>query len=182
VPAQRLLFLKTELLPSHDPDMPHIALLVAVARNRVIGRDNKLPWHLSEDLKRFKRLTLGKPVIMGRKTYDSIIDQLGKILPDRENIVITRNANFNAPGCKVATSVRQAIEMAGDAEEIFVIGGGQIFEETLPIADRVYMTWVHADVPGDAYFPEVDWSKWTISYRQMGSGGELPFEFVDYER
>lgn len=162
--------------------MPHISLLVAVARNGVIGRDNKLPWHLPADLKRFKQLTMGKPVIMGRKTYDSIIDQLGKILPDRDNIVITRNHHFQAPGCKVATSVREALEMAGDADEIFVIGGGQIFEETLDIADRVYMTWVHADVEGDAYFPKVDWSKWKVSYRESGSGGDHPFEFVNYER
>src|SRR5688500_12246304 len=105
--------------------MPHIALLVAVARNRVIGRDNKLPWHLPADLKRFKHLTLGKPVIMGRKTYVSIVDQLGKILPDRDNIVVTRNPDFEAPGCKVATSVEEALKLAGDAEEIFVIGGGQ---------------------------------------------------------
>ena len=162
--------------------MPILSLLVAVARNGVIGRDNKLPWHLPADLKRFKQLSLGKPVIMGRKTYDSIIVQLGKILPDRDNIVVTRNADFKAPGCKVATSIDEALRLGGDAEEIVVIGGGQIFEETLPIADRVYMTWVHEDVPGDAYFPEVDWSKWRVSFREDHPEGPLPFEYVNYEK
>lgn len=163
--------------------MPLISLLVAVARNGVIGRDNKLPWHLPADLKRFKQLSVGKPVIMGRKTYDSIIVQLGKALPDRKNIVVTRNADFKAPGCEVATSIDEAIRLAGDAQEVVVIGGGQIFEETLPIADRVYMTWVKADVPGDAYFPEVDWSKWRVSFREdHPEGKELPFEYVNYER
>jgi dihydrofolate reductase len=162
--------------------MPHISLLVAVARNGVIGRDNKLPWHLPADLKRFKQLTLGQPVIMGRKTYDSILEQLGKPLPGRDNIVITRNIDFQAPGCKIAGSLQEAIRLAGEAEEIWVIGGGQIFTEALALADRVYMTWVHADVPGDAYFPEADWSKWNITFREMHPEGELPFEYVNYER
>jgi dihydrofolate reductase len=162
--------------------MPLISLLVAVARNGVIGRDNKLPWHIPADLKRFKQLSLGKPIIMGRKTYDSIIEQLGKALPDRDNIVITRNPDFKAPGCKVATSIEEGLKLAGNAAEVVVIGGGQIFEETLPIADRVYMTWVHADVPGDAYFPEVDWSKWRVSFREDHPEGALPFEYVNYEK
>ncbi|HKO88596.1 MAG TPA: dihydrofolate reductase [Burkholderiales bacterium] len=163
--------------------MPHISLLVAVAQNGVIGRNNRLPWHLPADLKRFKQLTLGKPVLMGRKTYDSIIDQLGKILPDRDNIVITRQADFHAPGCRVANSVREGLEIAGDADEIVVIGGGQIFEETLPIADRIYMTWVQAEVEGDAYFPHVDWDEWKVTFREQGTGGgDHPFEFVNYER
>ena len=163
--------------------MPKISLLVAMARNHVIGRDNKLPWHLPADLKRFKRLTVGKPVIMGRKTYESIIDQLGKLLPERDNIVVTRNAQYQAPGAQVATSLKQAIEMAGSAEEIFIIGGGQIFEESLPIATHIYLTLIDADVPGDAYFPQIDWHEWKISSREPGSGGgDFPFEFIDYQR
>jgi len=162
--------------------MPHISLLVAMARNRVIGRDNQLPWHLPADLKRFKQLTLGQPVIMGRKTYDSILEQLGKALPGRDNIIVTRNPGFKAPGCKVAASLQEAIALAGDAREIWVIGGGQIFAESLPMASRVYLTLIHADVAGDAHFPEVDWGSWKVRWREMHPEGDLPFEYIDYER
>jgi dihydrofolate reductase len=163
--------------------MAKISLLVAMARNHVIGRDNKLPWRLPADLKRFKQLTLGKPVIMGRKTYDSIIDQLGKLLPERQNIVVTHNAQFQAPGAQVATSLKQAIEMAGEGDEIFIIGGGQIFEESMPIATHIYLTLIDADVEGDAHFPKIDWNEWRISAREPGTGGgDYPFEFIDYQR
>ena len=158
--------------------MSIISLLVAVAANGVIGRDNQLPWHLPADLKRFKQLSVGKPVIMGRKTWDSI----GRPLPDRRNIVVTRNSDFQSPGAEVATSLEDAIELAGDAEEIIVIGGGEIFKLSLPIADRIYYTHVHAEVEGDAYFPDLDWSQWQAVYREKGQGGDLPFEYVDYNR
>ena len=158
--------------------MPHIALLVAVARNGVIGRDNKLPWHLPAELKRFKELSLGKPVLMGRKTYESI----GKPLPQRRNIVITRNAAYSAPGIEVAGSLEESIRMAGDVPEIVIIGGGEIFKESLPIATRMYYTVVQADIEGDAYFPEVDWSQWQETAREPGPPSDPPFEFRVYER
>ena len=155
-----------------------LGLIYARARNGVIGKDNAMPWHLPEDLAHFKRTTLGAPVIMGRKTWDS----LGRPLPDRRNIVVTRNPDFQAPGAEVVTSLDDAIKRAGDAEEIVVIGGGEIFKLSLPIADRIYYTHVRANVEGDAYFPDIDWNQWQAVYRETGQGGELPFEYVDYNR
>ena len=139
-----------------------LALIAAYAQNNVVGIDNKLPWHLPEDLKYFKRITTGKAIIMGRKTYESI----GRPLPNRTNIVITRNSEFTAPGIEVVTSLDAAIELAQSINEIngtdetMVIGGAQIYAESLPKADRLYLTHVHADVKGDAYFPDVDLSQW----------------------
>lgn len=165
----------------------HIALVWAMARNGVIGRDNKLPWYLPGDLKYFKRVTTGKPVIMGRKTYDSI----GRPLPNRTNIVVTRSSGFSAEGVRVAGSLDEAFDIAGaDAEingvdEIIVMGGAEIYRQALPHADRLYVTQVHADVEGDAYFPEVDWSQ----YREVGredyqAEGPNPYDysFLVYEK
>ena len=132
------------------------SLVVAMARNRVIGRDNALPWRLPADLAHFKRVTMGHPIVMGRRTYESI----GKALPGRENIVVTRNAAFQAPGCTVVTSLDAAWKAAGDAREVCVIGGTSLFEETLPMADVIHLTEVEADVPGDTYFPEFDRGEW----------------------
>jgi dihydrofolate reductase len=132
------------------------SLVVAMARNRVIGRDNALPWRLPADLAYFKRVTLGHPVVMGRRTYESI----GKPLPGRKNIVVSRNRDFHAPGCTVVASLDEAWKAAGDAPEVSVIGGTSIFAETLPIADRIHLTEVQAEVPGDTYFPEFDRSQW----------------------
>ncbi|MBX6393717.1 MAG: dihydrofolate reductase, partial [Burkholderiales bacterium] len=132
--------------------MAIISLLVAVSDNGLIGRDNQLPWHLPADLKRFKRLSLGKPVLMGRKTWES----LGRPLPERRNIVITRNRDYRAPGAEVTGSLEEAIRLAGDAEEIMVIGGAEIFRLALPLADRMYYTHVHTVMDGDTFFPPVD--------------------------
>jgi len=158
--------------------MAIISLLVAVAENGVIGRDNKLPWHLPADLKRFKQLSIGKPTVMGRKTWES----LGRPLPGRRNIVITRNPGYQAEGAEVVHSLDEAIKISGDAEEIIIIGGGEIFQLSLPIADRIYYTHVRAVVEGDAYFPPIDWSQWDPVYQEAGQGGELPFDYVDYNR
>ena len=125
-------------------------------RNRVIGRDNALPWKLPADLAYFKRVTMGHPVVMGRRTYESI----GKPLPGRLNIVVSRNRGFTAPGAVVVASLDEAWKAAGDAAEVSVIGGTSIFEETLPIADRIHLTEVQAEVPGDTWFPEFDRSQW----------------------
>lgn len=130
-----------------------ISLIAALSENRVIGVGNKLPWHISEDLKRFKRLTSGHPVIMGRKTFESI----GRALPNRTNIIITRDVDFKAEGCIVVHSLEEAIAKASQSEgndEVYIIGGGQIFSQAIGKADRLYLTIVHTTLDGDAYFPE----------------------------
>ncbi len=132
------------------------SIVVAVARNGVIGRDNKLPWRLPADLAHFKKVTMGRPIVMGRKTYQSI----GRALSGRKNIVITGNPNFAAPGCVVVSSLEEAWKAAGDADEACVIGGTTLFAETLPIADVIHLTEVEADVPGDTFFPEFDRGGW----------------------
>lgn len=164
-----------------------LALIAAYAQNRVVGIDNKLPWHLPEDLKYFKRCTSGKAIIMGRKTFDSI----GRPLPNRTNIVITRNSEFKAEGVKVVSTLEAAIELAkavneiNGIDEVMVIGGATIYELTLPIADRLYLTHVHAKVEGDAYFPEVDFSNWHEVERADYSASETnpyDYSFVVYDK
>lgn len=164
-----------------------LALIAAYAQNRVVGIDNKLPWHLPEDLKYFKRCTSGKAIIMGRKTFDSI----GRPLPNRTNIVISRNPEFNVDGVKVVSTLDEAIELAkavneiNGIDEIMVIGGATIYELTLPLADRLYLTHVHAKVEGDAYFPEVDFSSWHEVERADYSASETnpyDYSFVVYEK
>jgi len=135
-----------------------IALIVAMAENRVIGRDNQLPWRLSADLKHFKRVTLGKPVVMGRKTWESI----GRPLPGRDNIVVTRAMDYTAAGAQVVHSIDAALRAAGDAPEIMVIGGARLYEQTLERAGRIYLTLVHAVVEGDALFPCIDPDAWRV--------------------
>ena len=132
------------------------SLVVAVAANGVIGRDNQLPWKLPDDMAYFKKVTMGHPVVMGRRTWESI----GKPLPGRENIVVTHQPAFQAPGCRVVHSLAEAWHAAADAPEVSVIGGTTLFEETLPIADRIHLTEVQADVPGDTFFPAFDRSQW----------------------
>jgi dihydrofolate reductase len=130
----------------------HRSLVVAMSRNGVIGRNNQLPWRLPADLAFFKRTTMGHPVIMGRRTYESI----GKPLPGRLNIVVTHRKDFGAPGCTVVHSMEEAYRAAGDAPEVAIIGGSAIFEEALPRADTVFLTEVDADVEGDVFFPSFD--------------------------
>jgi dihydrofolate reductase len=132
------------------------SLVVAMARNRVIGKDNALPWKLPAELAHFKRVTMGHPVIMGRRTWESI----GKPLPGRHNIVVTRNRDYRAPGCTVVASLEAAWKAAEGADEACVIGGTSLFEESLPVADRIHLTEVEADVEGDTWFPEFDRSEW----------------------
>jgi len=132
--------------------LPQISIIVAHSRNMAIGKANALLWRLPEDLKRFKKLTTGHPIIMGRKTYQSI----NRSLPDRTNIIVTRDKNLEIPRCIIVHSVIEAIEKAKefDREEIFIIGGAEIYKETLPLVDRLYVTKVDLDVEGDAFFPE----------------------------
>jgi len=133
-----------------------ISLVVAASTNNVIGAKGELPWRLSGDLQRFKALTMGKPIVMGRLTYESI----GHALPGRQNIVITRQPDYEAEGCDVVRSVDAAIRTAGDAEEIMVIGGSHIYQAFLPVADRIYLTRVQAEVTGDTYLPDLDANEW----------------------
>ena len=158
-----------------------ISLIVAASTNNVIGADGDLPWRLSDDLKRFKAVTMGKPIVMGRKTCESI----GRPLPGRQNIVITRQNNFTADGCDVVQSTAEAVEVAGDADEIMVIGGSQIYAAFLPLADRIYLTRVHAEVDGDAFFPAIDEDAWTLvdsESHAADDANEFDFEFSTYER
>jgi dihydrofolate reductase len=135
---------------------PRISLIVAMAQNGVIGRGNALPWHLPEDLKHFKATTMGKPMLMGRKTFESI----GRALPGRLNLVLTRDPGWSAPGASVVHSVEQALARAGETEELMVIGGAEIYRLVMPFARRIYLTHVQADVPGDAFFPAFDPTQW----------------------
>ena len=139
--------------------LPNLSIIAALAENRVIGRDNRLPWRLPADLAHFKRLTMGKPIVMGRLTHESI----GKPLPGRQNIVITRQQDYVADGCDVVASPQAAIEAAGNAEEIMIIGGGEIYRAFLPLADRIHMTRIAAHIDGDAFFPVPDPNEWQLS-------------------
>jgi len=164
------------------------ALIVAMSRNRVIGRNNKLPWYLPGDLRYFKQATMGKPIIMGRKTWDSI----GRPLPGRMNVVISRNPEWEAPaGTVAAESLEDALvkaeaqaEIEG-GDEVMIIGGGQIYAEVLPMVDRIYITQVHAEVDGDAFFPEVNWEEWEELGREDFSASDnnpYDYSFVVYQR
>jgi dihydrofolate reductase len=133
-----------------------ISIIVAMAENRVIGRNNALPWRLPNDLKHFRRLTTGHVVIMGRKNYESI----GKLLPERTNIIVTRNTGYAVPGARVVHSLEAAYAAAAGDDEIFVIGGAEIYRAALMRADRLYLTLVHAAVPGDTCFPDFDRNEW----------------------
>jgi dihydrofolate reductase len=135
-----------------------ISLIVAASENNVIGAQGDLPWRLSADLRRFKEITMGKPIVMGRKTYESI----GRPLPGRQNIVITRQAGYLAEGCDVVDSPEAAIAAAGDADEIMIIGGSHVYAAFLPLADRIYLTRVHAEVEGDAHLPDLG-DSWEVS-------------------
>ena len=135
-----------------------ISLIVAASTNNVIGVAGELPWRLSDDLKRFKALTLGKPIVMGRKTFDSI----GRPLPGRQNIIITTRPEFVAEGCDVVSSPDAALAIAGDAEEVMIIGGGEIYSQSLPLAERLYVTHIMAEPEGDVLFPKIDENEWRV--------------------
>jgi len=145
-----------------------ITLIVAVADNGVIGRDNALPWHLPEDLKRFKRLTMGKPILMGRKTFESI----GKPLPGRHNIVVTRDPNYRRDGVTVVHDVDAALAAAAPAPEVMVIGGSELFRTLLPRAGRVHLTWVHGNIEGDVHWPALDEREWSVVEREVHAADE----------
>ncbi len=155
-------------------------MIVAMDRNRLIGADNSLPWRLPEDLRYFKQVTMGKPIVMGRLTHESI----GRALPGRQNIVVTRDKGYQAAGCEVTTSLAQALELCGDAPEVMIIGGGQIYAEAMPLADRLYLTFIDAELSGDRYFPEIADTQWRITERRPGADAQIdfPYEYRIYER
>lgn len=159
-----------------------LALIAAVARNGIIGRDGDLPWRIPADLQFFKTTTMGKPIIMGRRTFESI----GKALPGRSSIVVTRNPDFAADDVEVAANLDRALSVAArhGAEEVMVIGGGEIYAAALPRADRLYLTEIHLDAEGDVHFPELDRAQWRETLRDdHPAEGDTPaFSFVVLER
>lgn len=135
-----------------------ISIIAAMAENRVIGNKNKLPWHLPEDFKRFKDITMGHPVIMGRKTHES----MGKLLPGRENIVITRNKNLKIPGATMVCSLQAAFKHCEHHDQVFVLGGAEIFKQALPFTQRLYLTVIHQNFDGDTYFPDINFQNYKV--------------------
>jgi len=161
--------------------MPRITLIVARARNGVIGRDGKLPWRLPEDLAFFKRTTMGQPIVMGRRTWESI----GRPLPGRRNIVVSRRAGFLADGVETAPSLDEALRLCADSEEVFVIGGAQLYAEALPRAGRLIVTEIDADFEGDTHWPAPEPAQWREAAREhLPPAGQRPFamDFVTYLR
>lgn len=157
-----------------------VSLIAAMDKNRVIGSNNELPWRLPSDLRRFKSVTMGKSVVMGRKTYESI----GKPLVGRHNIVVTRDREYLAKGCTVVHSIDEAL-LAAEGEEVMVIGGAQLYEQLLPRADRLYLTIIDAEFPGDAYFPAIDPDRWQEVRREPNTPdkkNQYAFDFVVMER
>ena len=145
-----------------------VSLIVAMDRNRVIGRNDALPWHLPADLKKFKKITMGKPIIMGRKTHETI----GRALSGRENVILTHDKNYQAESCVVLNSIEEVFEHCRDVDEIMVIGGAQIYKHTLTQATCLYLTEVHAAVEGDTFFPEFEYGKWKEVSRQAFKADE----------
>jgi len=158
---------------------PRISIIAAMARNRVIGIANTLPWRLPEDLKHFKALTLGHHILMGRKTYES----LGRPLPGRTSVVITRSQDLQVPGCLMANSIAEAVAACDNDNEIFFIGGAELYSQALDIADRIYLTEIKADFSGDAWFPEFDTNLWQETGRKpCKSESGLECVFLIYDR
>jgi dihydrofolate reductase len=180
--------------PAHDnsnvarpPARPRLTIVVARARNGVIGADNGLPWHLPEDLQHFRTTTMGHPIVMGRKTFESI----GRALPGRRTIVVSRDARWSHPGCEHAPSLSAAIALASTpgpdpsiaTDEVFIVGGAQLYREAVAVAQRAIVTEIDLEVAGDAYFPELDASGWhVVSRSEHRSDAGLRFAIVDYRR
>ncbi|MFT6919261.1 MAG: dihydrofolate reductase [Cognaticolwellia sp.] len=161
--------------------MTILSMIVAHANNRIIGKNNDMPWHLPADLAYFKKTTLGKPIIMGRKTYQSI----GRPLPGRKNIVISRDNNFQAQGVEVVNSVDAALALVVDSAEVMVIGGGAIYQHCLAAAQRLYITHINADIDGDTHFPEYDltvWKKVVSDIRPSDEKNPYQLDFSVYEK
>ena len=158
-----------------------ISLVVAAAANDVIGVDGSLPWHLPNDFRYFKRVTMGRPIVMGRRTWESI----GRALPGRQNIVLTRRKNFEAPGATVVSSPAAAVAASGDADELMIIGGGQVYDLFIDKADRIYLTRVDCEVEGDTRFPKLDPATWSLTSSEAHAADAthaFDYEFRVYDR
>ena len=159
-----------------------ISLIVAMASNRIIGQDGQMPWHLSADLKRFKQITMGHPIIMGRKTYEAI----GRPLPGRTNIIISRSSAYQPEGCVLVNSVEAAIEHGCNlSDEVFVIGGAEIYKAALPLADNLYITQINKEFEGDTFFPEIDYKDWVEEQREEVSDNRaagFSYSFVKLQK
>lgn len=159
--------------------MTRLSIIAAVASNRVIGINNALPWRLPEDLKRFRALTMGHHIIMGRKTYES----LGRLLPGRTTVIVSRSRDYVVPGALVADSLKTALALCGDDTEVFVIGGAQLYRDGLPLADRLYLTEIAAEFAGDAHFPDYERFSWQEIFRESHvSESGLPFSYITLDR
>jgi dihydrofolate reductase len=157
-----------------------VTIVVAISENHAIGRDNKLLWYLPNDLKHFKQITTGHTVIMGRKTYESV----GKPLPNRRNIIITRQA-ISIAGCEVVNSIDAALALCADQQEVFIVGGAEIYKQAIHLTDRIYLTVVHKEFEGDSFFPEINKQEWSEVFREDHDPDEknlLPYSFITYER
>ncbi len=156
-----------------------ISIIVAAAENNAIGKDNKLLWHLPADLKRFKSLTMGHPIIMGRKTFESI----GRPLPGRTNIIITRNKDLRTEGVLLAGTMQEALAVSGNAPEIFITGGAEIYSQALPLADKIYLTRVHGTFEGDTFFPAISEKEWHKTEEKSYPADEknaFPYTYITY--
>ena len=157
--------------------MTDVRIIAAISENNVIGNNNEIPWHIPEDLKRFKQLTMGNSVIMGRKTYESIISRLGHPLKGRKNIVLSRNNDFKDEGIIVARTIDEALDKNKDNEIAYVIGGESIYNDFIPFASLMEITRVHKKVEGDAFFPEINWGEWVETFREDKKG----YSFITYK-
>ncbi len=169
---------------SQNQKIPLIIVAALNRKNRAIGYKNKLLWHIPADLKRFKELTLGHPIIMGRKTFLSIVDMLGKPLPGRTTIVVTRNPNYRYPGIQIAHSLAAALTIARseNPKEIHIGGGAELYQEALPLVDKLYLTLVEGEVPADTFFPPYADSFFPTKEHPVATSGNLSYQWVDYER
>lgn len=159
-----------------------ISIIVAVSEDLGIGKDNELLWHISEDLKRFKKLTTGNTVIMGKKTWESLPK---RPLPGRKNIVLTDNPDESIENAVTAYSIKDALNKCGPSEEIFIMGGGSVYSQFMPIADRLYISHIHKKAPADIYFPEIDPGIWEITEKELfdaGEGNSIPYTYTIYKR
>jgi dihydrofolate reductase len=158
-----------------------INIVVAISDNTVIGRDGGLPWRLSSDLRQFKSVTMGHPLIMGRKTHESI----GRALPGRLNVVVSRQRMFSAPGCTVVDSLDKALVVAGDVAEVMIVGGATLYAAAIDMAERIYLTEVHVAIEGNVVFPNVDWNEWKEISRARhpaDAENEVDYSFVTFDR
>jgi len=161
--------------------MTELSLIVAMDDNRLIGSNNDLPWQMPADLAFFKRTTMGKPIIMGRKTFASI----GRPLPGRRNIVITRDSDFSAAGCEIANGIKAALSLCSDAEEVMLIGGASLYQQTIDLATRLYITRIHHSFEGDTWFPEIDLGLWKQKAREdhdADHSNPYAYSFVNFVR